>query len=346
MSQAEDSASPYYGRVRVSVIIPTLNGLARLERALDSLRLQTALPDEIIVVDNASSDNTVMALAEDYPEVTVIANTENLGFGRAVNRGFDVATGDVLVLLNNDVVCEAAFLEEIIKPLDAAAVGMVAGVLLQEADPTMIDTAGLVLDRTMRSWDYLSDRPVSELRAGVTPPPLGPCGGAAAYRAEAIRSVGGFDEALFAYWEDVDLTIRLQNAGWRCALATDARVLHAHGATLGAASPRMRELDAFGRGFVLGKYGVARRGVGTALATAALDWPVFLVHLAARREATPLRARHRGVVAGKARRTSTKPWSVEVSVASGLKSQWGATFNRLRGRGPAHFRAKPDETRS
>lgn len=346
MPQAGDSASPYYERVRVSVIIPTFNGLVRLERALDSLRLQTTLPDEIIVVDNASSDNTVAALAEDYPEVTVIANTENLGFGRAVNRGFDVATGDVLVLLNNDVVCEAAFLEQLLGPLETATVGMVAGVLLQEADPTRIDTAGLVLDRTMRSWDYLSDRPISELRAGVTPPPLGPCGGAAAYRTEAIRSVGGFDEALFAYWEDVDLTIRLQNAGWRCALATDARAIHAHGATLGATSPRMRELDAFGRGFVLGKYGVARRGVGNALATAALDWPVFLVHLAARREATPLRARHRGIVAGKARRTSTKPWSAEVSVASGLKSQWGATFNRLRGRGPAHFRAKPDEPRS
>ncbi len=250
-----------------------------------------------------------------------------------------MASGDVIVLLNNDVVCEPNFLAEIVRPFSAPTVGMVAGVLLQESDPTRIDTVGLILDRTMRSWDYLADESVMVLVDGDTPAPLGPCGGAAAYRADALRAVGSFDETLFAYWEDVDLTIRLDAAGWVCALATNARVVHAHGATLGATSPRMRELDAFGRGFVLGKYNITRRGPITAVATAALDWPALLVHLVARRETMPMRARRRGIRAGKLRREPVESWPIVVDVRTGLRNQWGATFKRLRGVGPKHFRA-------
>ena len=322
--------------MRVSVVIVTFNGRERLERALASLESQTRLPDEIVIVENASSDGTLEMLATRFPAVVVSKQVENLGFGRAVNVGVALAAGDVLVLINNDVVCEPDFVEQLTRPLNDATVGMVAGVLLQEADPTRIDTAGLVLDRTFRSWDYLGDCDVAVLD-GLATPPLGPCGGAGAYRTTAFREAGGFDETLFAYWEDVDLAVRLATAGWRCVIAPNARAVHAHGATTGATSPRMRELDAFGRGFVLGKYSVTHRGVGTAAAMAALDWPALAVHAVARRELTPVRARRRGVAAGKSRSQRIGDVPTVVSVGTGLKSQWGATFNRLRGRGPAHF---------
>ena len=302
-----------------------------------SLDGQSRPADEVIVVDNASSDGTAEWLRAARPEVVLVEQSENLGFGRAVNRGVDAATGDILVLINNDVVCEPTFIEAIIRPFARPEVGMVAGVLLQEADPSRIDTAGLVFDRTMRSWEHLGDLPVSVLEESPAAP-AGPCGGAAAYRAGAYRARGGFDEALFAYWEDADLAIRMRAAGWECALAADARALHAHGATTGAMSPRMRELDAFGRGFVVGRYGVMRRGPVTAISAAVLDWPVFAVHAAARRELAPLRARRAGVQAGRKRRLEVPRWRVDRGVGDGLRAQWGATFNRLRGRGPAHFR--------
>lgn len=331
-----ESSPPYYGRVRISVVIVTFNGRERLTRALASLETQTRVPDEVIVVDNASTDGTLEVLSERSSRVIVVKQAENLGFGRAVNAGVAVATGDVLVFINNDVVCEPEFITGITEPLHDSTVGMVAGVLLQEADPARIDTAGLVLDRTLRSWDYLGDCDV-EVLDGLETPPLGPCGGAGAYRTEAFRGVGGFDETLFAYWEDVDLAVRLHAAGWRCVIAPTARAIHAHGATTGAMSPRMRELDAFGRGFIVGKYSVMHRGPVTAAATAVLDWPALAVHAVARRELDPLRARRRGVTAGKTRAQKLGAVPAAVDVGTGLKSQWGSTFNRLRGRGPAHF---------
>ena len=283
--------------MRSSVVIVTYNGRDRLARALESLELQTRRPDEVIVVDNASTDGTLEMLRNQHPDVVVLEQDENLGFGRAVNCGVAAATGDILVLVNNDMVCEPGFVEAMLRPFDRPGVGMVAGVLLQEADPSRIDTAGLVFDRTMRAWEHLGDRPIVELDGA--PAPAGPCGGAAAYRTDAFRALGGFDEAIFAYWEDADLAIRMRAAGWDCALAADARAVHAHGATTGATTPRMRELDAFGRGFIVGRYGVMRRGPATAASTVALDWPVFAVHALARRELEPLRARRRGVRAGK-----------------------------------------------
>ncbi len=112
-------------------------------------------------------------------------------------------------------------------------VGMVAGVLLQAEAPDRIDSAGIELDTTLRSWDYLWNEPVSALAAAGDP--VGPCGGAAAYRLRPFQELGGFDETLFAYWEDVDLALRFRAAGWTCALAPGARALHEHGQTLGAA---------------------------------------------------------------------------------------------------------------
>lgn len=311
-------------------MIPTLNARELLRGALESLERQT-VPVDVVVVDNASEDGTAELVAERFPGVRLVRNEENLGFGRAVNRGArDVGT-DLLVLVNNDVVCEPDFVERICEPFAVEGVGSVAGVLLQADSPGRIDSAGIELDPTLRSFDYLWNRPVASLEKAADP--LGPCGGAAAYRLSAFREAGGFDEAFFAYWEDVDLAIRLRLAGWRCVLAPRARALHRHGATAGAASPLARRLEAFGRGYVLSKYGV-RRGPRVAL----LDWPPLLVHLVARREAGPLRERLRGLRAGRlaARRRGATALA-SVPYRESLRRFAGAFGLRLGGRLPGHF---------
>ena len=204
--------------VQATVVIPTFNGRRMLVEALEGLERQTTAHD-VIVVDNGSTDGTVDLLAERFPHVRVVELPENVGFGRAVNRGVAAAETDVVVLINNDVVCEPEFLERLLEPLGDDSVAMVAGVLLQHDRPHLVDSAGIELDTTLRSWDALWNRPVSELAGAAEP--VGPCGGAAAFRTRAFRDVGGFDETFFAYWEDVDLALRLRLAGHRCVRAGD-----------------------------------------------------------------------------------------------------------------------------
>ncbi len=321
--------------MRATVVIPTLNACRLLAEALERLEAQT-VDHDVVVVDNASTDGTAELLADRFPRVRVVRLPENLGFGRAVNRGAAEATTDAIVLINNDVLCEPDFLERLLAPLADEGVAMVAGVLLQHDRPELIDTAGIELDTTLRSWDALWNRPRAEL--GRAAEPVGPCGGAAAYRAAAFHAVGGFDDTFFAYWEDVDLALRLRLAGHRCVRSTEARALHKHGQTLGAASPRQRRLEAFGRGYVLARYRVARRGPLTRLKIAALDWPVLVVHLIVRREVGPLRERLRGTRAGLARPALRAPFELAtVSFREAVGRQ--AALLRLRARGglPSHF---------
>jgi N-acetylglucosaminyl-diphospho-decaprenol L-rhamnosyltransferase len=241
--------------MRPGVYIPHFNGFGQLENALRSLAAQTH-PLEVVVVDNGSSDGSPELLRERFPEVRLVELGRNLGFGPALNRAVAEHPADPLILLNNDVECEPRFIEAL---LDAAAEGAdcVAGVLVQEAAPELIDSAGVVADRTLMGFDYLHGEPLgAALRA---PPPLGPTGGAALYRLDAFRGVGGFDERIFLYYEDLDLALRLRAAGARCELAGEARALHAYSASSGAATGFKYSHSGWSRGYMVRRYGVMSR---------------------------------------------------------------------------------------
>jgi N-acetylglucosaminyl-diphospho-decaprenol L-rhamnosyltransferase len=237
--------------MRPAVYIPHFNGFGRLEKALRSLAGQTR-PVDVVVVDNGSSDGSPELLRERFPEVGLVALGRNLGFGRALDRAIEEQPGDPAILLNNDVECEPRFLEAMLEAAHGAE--MVAGVLVQEAAPGLIDSAGVVADRTLMGFDYLHGEPLeAALRA---PPPLGPTGGAALYRLDAFRAVGGFDARIFLYYEDLDLALRLHAAGARCRLAGEARAVHAYSASSGAASGFKYSHSGWSRGYMLRRYGV------------------------------------------------------------------------------------------
>jgi GT2 family glycosyltransferase len=236
----------------VSVVVPTLGG-PRLGRVLGSLAEQTA-DHQLIVVDDGSPHGLEVAGLEG---VEVLRMETNSGFSRAVNAAVARAEGEALVLLNDDCVVDPDFLERITAPLDTTAgVGMVASVMRDWAEPGLIDSAGMELDRTLLVWDYLNGEPLELLDGGV-PDPAGPSAAAAAFDAAAFRDAGGFDEALFAYWEDVDLVLRLRRRGLRCVLAADARGTHEHSASFRSGSAQKNYLSGFGRGYVLRKWGAA-----------------------------------------------------------------------------------------
>lgn len=241
--------------MRPAIYIPTLNGRERLGKTLRSLEAQSR-PADVVVADNGSSDGTAELLREEFPEVTLLELGQNLGFGPALNRAVAEHPGDPVILLNNDVECEPRFLEAM---LDAAVGGAetVAGILVQEAAPGLIDSAGVVADRTLMGFDYLHGEPLEA--AEKAPDPLGPTGGAALYRLDAFRAVGGFDERIFLYYEDLDLALRLRAAGARCRLAAGASAVHAYSASLGAGSGDKYARTGWSRGYMLRRYGVMSR---------------------------------------------------------------------------------------
>ena len=181
----------------------------------------------MVVVDNGSTDGSPAAVRAEFPEVTLLELGENLGFGPALNRAVAAHPADAIVLLNSDVECEPGFCEALLGGL-GEGVEMVAGVLLQEREPELIDSAGVVADRTLMGFDYLHGEPVAAAAGAADP--LGPTGGAALYRRAAWEAVGGFDERIFLYYEDLDLALRIAARGGRCRLAPGARALHAYSA--------------------------------------------------------------------------------------------------------------------
>jgi GT2 family glycosyltransferase len=238
--------------VRPAIYIPTFNGRERLAKTLRSLEAQSR-PADVVVVDNGSGDGTDELMRREFPEATLIELGRNLGFGPALNRAVAEHPADPAILLNNDVECEPRFVEAM---LDAAAGGAetVAGVLVQEAAPELIDSAGVVADRTLMGFDYLHGEALDATASARDP--LGPTGGAALYRLDAFHSVGGFDERIFLYYEDLDLALRLRAAGARCRLAGGARAVHAYSASLGAGSGDKYARTGWSRGYMLRRYGV------------------------------------------------------------------------------------------
>ncbi len=234
-----------------AIYIPNFNGAARLGGVLRGLGEQTR-PVEVVLADNGSSDDSVELARRELPGVKVVELGENLGFGRAINRAVAEVPGDPVILLNNDAVPEPHFAEALLDGL-GEGVDSVAGVLLQERAPELIDSAGVVADSTLMGFDYLHGEPAGAAETAAAP--LGPTGGAALYRRATFEAVGGFDERIFLYYEDLDLALRL---GGRCRLAPQARALHAYSASLGAASARKYAWTGWSRGYMLRRYGVMR----------------------------------------------------------------------------------------
>jgi N-acetylglucosaminyl-diphospho-decaprenol L-rhamnosyltransferase len=271
-----------------TVYIPHLEGRDHLRALLESLRAQGLA--RVVVVDNGSTDGSIELVREEFPEASVVETGRNLGFGPALNRAVAEEAGDPIFVLNDDVVCEPRFVEAMLEPF-AAGAEMVAGVLLSERDPRLIDSAGVIADRTLMGFDYLhgEDREA----AASAPDPLGPTGGAALYSRAAFEAVGGFDERIFLYYEDLDLALRLRAAGARCRLAADAVAVHAYSQTLGAASGRKYARTGWSRGYMLRRYGVVRHP-GDALRVLAAEGAICAGQVLADRTAKGIGGRLRG----------------------------------------------------
>lgn len=243
-------------RATPTVYIPTLAGGERLDRCLAALEAQSA-PARVVVADNGPGEGSAGLIESRHPGVTRIGfGGRNLGFGTALNRAVGAHGDGPLIFLNDDARPEPGFVEGLLAAWDEGRTAMVAGVLLKAGDPGRIDSAGIVCDRTLTAWDYLTGEPAERLAAA--PDPFGPTGGGALFDRAAFEAVGGFDERIFLYYEDLDLALRMRLAGHRCRLAREARATHESSATLGRRAAAKYRQTGFSRGYLLRKYGVMR----------------------------------------------------------------------------------------
>jgi GT2 family glycosyltransferase len=239
--------------VSIDVVVVTWRGRDVLRSCLEHLGRST-VDHRVVVVDNASDDGSVEMVRGVFPDVDLVVLPSNVGFGRAVNVGVRRGAGEVIVLVNNDVDVEPTFLERITAPLADDTVGMVAGMTLMPGTGK-VDAFGVELDPAFGAYNRLRHGDPTDAPGLLAVP----SGGAAAYRRSAFLAVGGFDERLFAYGEDVDLGLRLRLRGWVCVGVPDARGVHLGGATAGVDSPFQRSLFGVARGFLLRRYGLLRR---------------------------------------------------------------------------------------
>jgi GT2 family glycosyltransferase len=240
-------------------------------RAVESVLAQRTEHDvELVLVVNEADPADVERFRADIPRAVVVPVAHNAGFAGGVTAGIAASTGEVVVLLNNDAVADNGFVEAGIAALVAAGpqTAAVAGTAVLEgtftradargsddlvavdgtrwrrADPdgpagvALVNGTGVVLTRdgNGRDRDWLT--PIEGARE--TLPVFGFSGGAAFIRRGALDAVGGFDESLFMYYEDVDLSWRFRLAGWDVGHAPHAVVVHRHAGSSGSDSVLVR----------------------------------------------------------------------------------------------------------
>ncbi len=212
----------------VAVIVVNWNGGSFLSECLESLVTQRRRPDHIIVVDNASSDDSLARASRWLTDVELIRLTENVGFAKANNIGATAAHRyDTLALLNPDARADSGWLEALLRAAerDPGAAAFASQMRLS-GSPDQLDGAGDSYHVSGRAWRNGHRMPSSDWPAEDCEV-FAPCAAAALYRREAFEDVGGFDEQFFCYFEDVDLGFRLRLRGQRCVYVHSAIVEHA-----------------------------------------------------------------------------------------------------------------------
>ena len=209
-----------------AVVIPCWNGRRWLDGCLESVFAQTRAADEVIVVDNGSTDGSVGLVRERFPAARVVELGRNTGFAGAANAGLRAASTEAVALVNQDVRLQPDWLERACQALaDSPRAASVATKMVDLADPSLLYDTGDILRRD----GVCEQRGRFERDDGRFDEPgevFGACAGAALYRRDAVLDAGGFEERFFLYLEDADLALRLRLAGWTC-LYEPAVALHA-----------------------------------------------------------------------------------------------------------------------
>lgn len=222
----------------LSILIVSWNTRLLLDQCLAAIYAHPpARSFEVLVVDNCSQDGSAEMVKTEYPQVRLIENSANVGFGSANNQAIHASSGRHVLLLNSDTQVLPGALETLAGYLDATPEAGAAGARLLNGDgslqeschpsPTLgselwrmfhLDRLRPVAVYSMERWDTRQTRYVDVLK-----------GACILLRREVIDQVGVFDEDFFMYSEEVDLCYRIGKGGWKLAWVPEAQVVHYEG---------------------------------------------------------------------------------------------------------------------
>lgn len=221
--------------MKATIVIPNLNGAGWLRDSIESIWAQTEQDFELIVVDNASTDES-LAIARSYvgrERYTLIENDHNTGFSAAVNQGIRAAKGEYVVMFNNDAFAEPDWLAELIAAAEQdERIFAVQSLMIRHFERDIADDAGDYV--TLFGWACKRGDGFPWRRYQKPQRIFSACGGASLYRKKILDEIGWFDELFFAYFEDVDLSWRANSLGYKNWYCPSAKCYHICGATTGA----------------------------------------------------------------------------------------------------------------
>ena len=219
--------------ISMSLVIVNWNSGSWLKKCLQGVAAQTLQPQQVLLIDNCSTDFSLTDVEKILPEIEVLHQKENLGFAKANNVALQ-SIGDSrwTVLLNPDAIPDPDWLESLIAAAEKnPEYSFFASKMIDALHPDLFDGAGDILHVSGLGWRQFNGFPVKNMQD--VEECFGACAGAAMYKTEALKKMGGFDEHFFCYFEDVDLSFRFRLAGHLCLYVPSAVVSHVGSVTSG-----------------------------------------------------------------------------------------------------------------
>jgi GT2 family glycosyltransferase len=236
--------------VRVAVVILNWNGRKFLEKFLPALLLHSNKEIEIIVADNASTDNSVQFLKSDYPSIRIIQHKGNFGFARGYNLALEQVEAKYYVLLNSDIEVTPGWIEPVIELMESdSRIAACQPKIRSYSEPEKFEYAGAAggfIDKygypfcRGRMFQHME---IDEGQYDDVTEIFWATGACMFVRAELFHKYGGLDEDFFAHMEEIDLCWRLQNEGFKIIYCPSSVVYHIGGGTLPKISWRKTYLN-------------------------------------------------------------------------------------------------------
>ena len=233
--------------MKILIVIVNYNGKHLLEKNLHSVVENGYEDSDIVVVDNASVDGSIEYLKKEFPSVKIVESKENLGFGRGNNLGVkEYPNYDAYLFLNNDISVPKGILDNLVKELQKENVGAVGPKVLYSKEKVgsemrIINSAGIEVDDHYMAYDRY-DKEEDKPKYNVVEEVDALMGGAFLIKRDVFEKVGGFNPNMFLYYEDIDLSLRIRDLGYKLYYVGTSEVYHDHMASSKSLGTRKRNI--------------------------------------------------------------------------------------------------------